>query len=147
MSESQKIDLSTEYSIDITEDNNDSEISDYEVSDSNLNEEDEEELDNEIDILNDDEKPDFVKNELLVPDNERSTIPILFHYEKVRLLGTRAKQISDGSKIFVKTKNVSSAMEIAELELKYKVLPIKIKRPLPDGRFEIWTVKELENLN
>jgi len=145
MSESQQIDLSTEYSMDITEDN-DSEISDNEPSESfdNNNEESE---DDEIDLLNNDEKPDFVKNNLLVPDNERSTIPILFKYEKVRLLGTRAKQISDGSKVFVKTKNVSSAMEIAELELKYKVLPIKIKRPLPDGKFEIWTVKELEDIN
>ena len=60
----------------------------------------------------------------------------------VRLIGTRAKQISDGSKVFVKYDGSKSAIELAELELKYKMMPLKIKRPLPNGKFEIWKISE-----
>jgi DNA-directed RNA polymerase subunit K/omega len=62
----------------------------------------------------------------------------------VRLLGTRAKQISDGSKVFVKYDGAKSAMELAELELEHKIIPLKIKRPMPNGRYEIWRLSELE---
>lgn len=85
-----------------------------------------------------------LKRNYKVPDAERITIPKLTKYERVRLLGTRAKQISDGSKVFIKSKKVRNAMDIAELELKYKVIPLKIKRPLPNGKYEIWSIKELE---
>jgi DNA-directed RNA polymerase subunit K/omega len=36
-----------------------------------------------------------------------------------------------------------SPTELALLELKYKTIPIKIKRPLPNGKYEIWRVSEL----
>ena len=85
-----------------------------------------------------------LKRNMRVPDDERITIPKLTKYEKVRLLGTRAKQISDGSKVFIKSKNVKNAMDIAELELENKVIPLKIKRPLPNGKYEIWSVKDLD---
>jgi DNA-directed RNA polymerase I, II, and III subunit RPABC2 len=88
-----------------------------------------------------------LKRNMRVPDNERITIPKLTKYEKVRLLGTRAKQISDGSKVFIKSKNVKNAMDIAELELENKVIPLKIKRPLPNGKYEIWKVSELDILD
>ena len=85
-----------------------------------------------------------LKRNMRVPDEERITIPKLTKYEKVRLLGTRAKQISDGSKVFIKSKNVKNAMDIAELELENKVIPLKIKRPLPNGKYEIWSIKDLD---
>ena len=84
---------------------------------------------------------------LRVPDNERITIPRLTKYEKVRILGTRIKQISDGSKIFIKSKDIKNATDIAALELQHKVIPLKIKRPLPDGRYEIWSVNELSSVD
>jgi hypothetical protein len=34
--------------------------------------------------------------------------------------------------------------EIAELELKNNMIPFKIKRRLPNGKFEIWRLSELE---
>ncbi len=85
-----------------------------------------------------------LKRNMRVPDDERITIPKLTKYEKVRLLGTRAKQISDGSKVFIKSKNVKNAMDISELELENKVIPLKIKRPLPNGKYEIWSIKDLD---
>lgn len=100
--------------------------------------------DNDTDIFEQIDPEIELKRNLKVPDNERVTIPKLTKYEKVRLLGTRAKQISDGSKVFIKSKKVRNAMDIAELELKHKVIPLKIKRPLPNGKYEIWSIKELE---
>lgn len=100
--------------------------------------------DNDTDIFEQIDPEIELKRNMKVPDNERITIPKLTKYEKVRLLGTRAKQISDGSKVFIKSKNVKNAMDIAELELENKVIPLKIKRPLPNGKYEIWSVKELD---
>lgn len=100
--------------------------------------------DNDTDIFEQIDPEIELKRNLRVPDNERITNPKLTKYEKVRLLGTRAKQISDGSKVFIKSKKVRNAMDIAELELQYKVIPLKIKRPLPNGKYEIWSIKELE---
>jgi len=79
-----------------------------------------------------------------VPDEERISSPYLTKYEKVLLLGTRTKQISDGSDIYVISNNAKSAGDISKLELEYKRLPYKIKRPMPDGRYEIWSLDELE---
>lgn len=100
--------------------------------------------DDDEDIFDYDDIETEIKKDLKVPDNERITIPRLTKYEKVRLLGTRAKQVSDGSKVFIKSNKVKTAMDIAELELEYKVIPLKIKRPLPNGRYEIWSIRELE---
>ena len=100
--------------------------------------------DNDTDIFEQIDPEIELKRNMKVPDNERITIPKLTKYEKVRLLGTRAKQISDGSKVFIKSKNVKNAMDLAELELENKVIPLKIKRPLPNGKYEIWSIKELD---
>ncbi len=81
-----------------------------------------------------------------IPDNERISLPYLTKYEKVNLIGTRAKQISDGSDIYVISKNVKTAIDISKLELEYKRQPFKIKRTMPDGRYEIWSLNELEIL-
>ena len=100
--------------------------------------------DDDNDIFTDIEPEKYINFNKKIPDNERSTRPILTKYEKVRLLGTRTKQISDGSKIFIKSKDVRSAIDIAKLELKHKIMPLKIKRYLPNGKYEIWSIKELE---
>lgn len=167
----QKIDLNSknelsdeEYENLDTDTINDTELDDEEPEEIGDEEEEEEDDDFEAsenleniktdsnDIFEDDDEDIFdyddieteIKKDLKVPDNERITIPRLTKYEKVRLLGTRAKQVSDGSKVFIKSNKVKTAMDIAELELEYKVIPLKIKRPLPNGRYEIWSIRELE---
>lgn len=82
-----------------------------------------------------------------IPDDERISLPYLTKYEKVNLIGTRAKQISDGSDIYVISKNAKTAVDISKLELEYKRQPFKIKRTMPDGRYEIWSLDELEILD
>lgn len=79
-----------------------------------------------------------------VPDDERITLNKLTKYEMVRILGIRAQQISVGAKSLVKNIEGKSPVEIAIYELKNKMTPFKIKRPLPNNTYEIWKIKELE---
>ena len=123
---------------------NDEDEEDYEISESN-NIGKSNQLDEDDDDIFEYVDPEEEKKvDLRVPDNERVTIPRLTKYERVRILGTRIKQISDGSKIFIKSNDIKNATSIAELELKHKVIPLKIKRPLPNGRYEIWSLNELD---
>lgn len=58
-------------------------------------------------------------------------------YEKARIIGARALQISMGAPFFLKVDNKMlealnyNPVEIAKLEFEKDVLPITIKRPLP----------------
>ena len=80
-------------------------------------------------------------------DPFHKTIPVLTKYEKARILGQRAKQIDNGSKIFVAIdESIIDSYVIANMELKNKKLPFIIKRPLPGGSCEYWNVKDLELL-
>ena len=122
---------------------NKSELDKNTLTDNFLDEDDEDIDDDDTEILD----PNYEMNEVLqVPNEERISRNILTKYEIVRIIGTRAKQISDGSKVFVKYDGNKSAIELAELELKHKMVPLKIKRPLPNGKFEIWKISEFELL-
>jgi DNA-directed RNA polymerases I, II, and III subunit RPABC2 len=80
-----------------------------------------------------------------VPKEDRITMPYLTKYERVRILGTRAKQISLGAKILVNNVDLTtkSHIEIATIELELGVIPFKIRRPLPNGQVEEWKISEL----
>lgn len=58
----------------------------------------------------------------------------LTRFEKARIVGARAMQISMGAPVLldVDVKEISP-ISIALMELKEKVLPISIRRSLPDG--------------
>jgi len=72
----------------------------------------------------------------------RITSQFLTKYEKARLLGSRATAISLNAKIIF-DKNITDSLSISEEELRSKTLPLKIRRNLPDGTFEIWKLEEL----
>ncbi len=78
-----------------------------------------------------------------VPHDQRTTKAILTKYERVRLLSDRTTQLTRGAKPLVKNVESLTSKQIAELELKHDVIPLKIKRPLPDNTYEIWWTKEL----
>jgi len=65
-------------------------------------------------------------------------------YEFVRLIGTRVQQLTKDAKPMIKNTQGLTNHEIAELEIKHNVIPIKIKRYLPNGSCEIWKVSELD---
>jgi DNA-directed RNA polymerase subunit K/omega len=84
----------------------------------------------------------------IIIDPLHKTIPFLTKYEKARVLGQRAKQIESGAKPFVSVpENVIDGYIIAELELQQKKIPFIIRRPLPGGAFEYWSLKDLEVIN
>ena len=134
--------------IDDTEDITNNEIIENEdiedTIEETIDEDDKEDIEENLDIFNDEKPDDIINKNIRIPDNERITVPKLTKYERVRLLGTRSKQISDGSKIFIKSDKIENAMDIAKLELENKVIPLKIKRPLPNGNYEIWSISELD---
>ena len=83
------------------------------------------------------------KTKLVLPE-ERITKPILTKYERVRLLGDRSKQLSLGAPPMIKNAENLTPREIAELEIINKIIPIIIRRPMPNGLEEEWHITELE---
>jgi DNA-directed RNA polymerase I, II, and III subunit RPABC2 len=84
----------------------------------------------------------------IIIDDLHKTIPFLTKYEKARVLGQRAKQINSGATVFVKVpEKVIDGYLIAELELIEKRIPFIIRRPLPNGGSEYWSIKDLENIS
>lgn len=64
-------------------------------------------------------------------------------YERARILGTRALQISMCAPITVELENELDPLEIAKKELREKKIPFIIKRRLPDGSVELWPIQDL----
>ena len=62
----------------------------------------------------------------------------------VRILGERTKQLTLGAKPLIKNYQSLSYDKIAEEELKLNMIPYKIKRLLPNNKYEIWTLDELK---
>jgi DNA-directed RNA polymerases I, II, and III subunit RPABC2 len=75
---------------------------------------------------------------------DKKTNPILTKYEKARILGTRAIQISKGAKPTVNIGKLHDALKIAEKEFNEGNIPLIVRRYLPDGTYEDWSLSELE---
>lgn len=85
----------------------------------------------------------------IIIDDLHRTLPFLTKFEKARILGQRAKQINSGSKPFIPSdsySNIIDGYKIAEIELKQKLIPFIIRRPLTNGSSEYWKVSDLENI-
>jgi DNA-directed RNA polymerase I, II, and III subunit RPABC2 len=88
--------------------------------------------------MSDDEQPEG--NSRLKPIR---TTPYLTKYERARLLGTRALQISMGAPVAVDPQGETDPIVIAELELNNGSLPLIIRRFLPNNEFEDVDVRTL----
>lgn len=95
----------------------------------------------EMELTFDDDNIQETKD--IVPKDQRITKPILFKFERVRLLGDRIQQLTLGAKPMIKNAENFSPKEIALLELKNNVIPLIIERPLPNGKKERWMTSEL----
>lgn len=81
----------------------------------------------------------------IIVDDLHKTVPFLTKYEMTRVLGQRAKQINSGAIPLVKVpNNVMDGYLIAKMELEQKKIPFIIKRPIPNGSCEYWSVNDLE---
>ncbi|OUM66951.1 hypothetical protein PIROE2DRAFT_20099 [Piromyces sp. E2] len=74
---------------------------------------------------------------------KRVTTPYLTKYERARVLGTRALQISMNAPVMVELNGETDPLQIAMRELREKKIPLLIRRYLPDGSYEDWSVDEL----
>lgn len=64
-------------------------------------------------------------------------------YERARVLGTRALQIAMCAPIMVELEGETDPLQIAMKELKARKIPLIIRRYLPDGSYEDWSIDEL----
>lgn len=77
-------------------------------------------------------------------DAKHRSYPFLTSYERTKILSYRASQICNGAKPYVVVpEGVTDAYEISKLELEAKRLPFIVKRPMPDGSFEVWRLTDL----
>lgn len=76
-------------------------------------------------------------------NEERITTKYLTKYEKARVLGTRALQLSMNAPPMVEVEGETDPLEIAYKELRQKKIPFIVRRYLPDQSFEDWKLDEL----
>lgn len=82
-----------------------------------------------------------------VPAHQRATLDVLSKYEKARVLGMRAVQLASSAPTYADLPPSAlyalNALQIAEEELRQRVIPFVLRRYLPDGRYEDWPLHEL----
>lgn len=105
----------------------------------------EKDLDFEDDFDDDDYEDDILLEEEM-NKNDRITKPFLTHSERVRLLSDRATQLAKGAKPLLSNNEGLSVKEIAELELIERIIPMTVKRPIPNKKPEIWKITEFEKI-
>ena len=75
---------------------------------------------------------------------DRKTTKYLTKYERARVLGTRALQISMNAPVMVHTEGETDPLQIAIMELNSRKIPLIVRRFLPNGSYEDWPVEDLE---
>jgi DNA-directed RNA polymerase I, II, and III subunit RPABC2 len=107
-----------------------------------ISEKDQEIIDKECEIINNRDiiahDPEHKAVEIINKKGRVATgPPTLTRFEKARIMGARALQLSFGAPSFIKIpENASTSLEIAMEELNERVIPIVIKRTLPNGDFQ-----------
>ena len=85
----------------------------------------------------------LVDLELLSEETDAKPFLYLTKFEKTRLIGQRATEISMGAVPETEVGELTDAIEIAEKELREWVLPTRICRRFPDGSRQIWCASSL----
>jgi DNA-directed RNA polymerase I, II, and III subunit RPABC2 len=85
------------------------------------------------------------QQQLQLRDRPRMTTRYMTKYERARVLGTRALQISMNAPVMVDVGTATDPLEIAMLELQAIPckIPFTIRRYLPDGSYEDWSCSDL----
>jgi|TARA_B110000285_G_C15051148_1_gene577055 DNA-directed RNA polymerase subunit K/omega len=107
-------------------------------------------MDLEIDDIIIDVKPknEFHDSKEILTNYEKLKLknrskPIMSKYERTKIIGVRAQQISQGSPPLVEVpKHLSSTLDIATYELKLRKTPFIIKRNVGIN-IEYWKVEDL----
>ena len=108
---------------------------DVDIIEEDLNEDEKQEEGNELGGIR--------RGKCKVPDSERITSRFMTKYERARILGSRALQISKNAPLMVDPGEESDPYKLAEMELDRGKVPFIVRRYLPDGSYEDWKVSEL----
>lgn len=73
---------------------------------------------------------------------DKRTLPYINKYERAKILGIRAQQIAKGMKPLVNITNKTNIYEIVEEEYKKKLIPLIVRRYLPDNTHEDWKLSD-----
>ncbi|XP_030448809.2 DNA-directed RNA polymerases II and V subunit 6B-like [Syzygium oleosum] len=107
----------------------------------------EEGVEDELDNNNNEDVPHPLdtedKGEQEPVERPHKTSMYMTKYERARILGTRALQISMNAPVMVELEGETDRLEIAMKELRERKIPFTIRRYLPDGSYEDWGVDEL----
>lgn len=76
-------------------------------------------------------------------NSEKLTKPYMTKYEKTKILGIRALQISKNSPIMVDANGETDSLKIAQMELRERKIPIIVRRYLPNGVYEDWKIDDM----
>lgn len=101
--------------------------------------------DHEEELLLEAADVDTLHREPETESQKRFTSPIMTKFERAKILGIRAQQISMSAPIMVEYGDETDPVEIAKKELKEKKTPLIVLRRLPDNTYEKWAVKDLIN--
>lgn len=84
----------------------------------------------------------------VIIDPNHTTTPLITRYEKAKVLGIRAEQLSSGGQPAIAIPNDGmSSGEIAYAEYQAGKIPFIIRRPLPSGKSEYWRVADLQDVS
>ena len=94
-------------------------------------------------------KPIFRTDVVEAIKRPRITREYFTKYEYTALVALRAQQLADGAKPLValdglKTSDPMFVWHVARREVEQKKLPFLIRRQLPNGTAEFWSVQEME---
>ena len=84
--------------------------------------------------------------EIISKDGSVITGPLtLTRFEKARIMGARALQLSLGAPVFIEIpKNTTTSLEIAMEELNQRIIPIVIRRTLPNSDYQNIPIDKFE---
>ena len=95
-----------------------------------------------LDTIEDEDQKEIVSKQVKVgPDR-------LTRFERARIVGARALQLSMGAPILLLMEEVEdkSPLVIAELELRAKILPLSIRREQPNKTYQIIPLQRLRDI-
>ena len=107
-------------------------------------------IDKECDIIRDREiiTKDLPDEQIEITSKDNQILigpPTLTRFEKARIMGARALQLSLGAPVFIEIpENATTSLEIAMQELKLRVIPIVIKRTLPNGDYQTIPLEQFQ---
>ncbi len=69
-------------------------------------------------------------------------------FERARIVGARALQLSMGAPVLLHMENLDakSPLVIAEMELRGKILPLSIRREMPNRTFQVIPLQKLRDI-